>query len=248
MIPLKSKAEIALLRNSGKIVSEILLALKEKIEPGITTGELNQIASKMINERGGKPAPPEVGFPGDICTSVNEQVVHGIPGPRVLKPGDIISIDITASFDGYYGDVAATFPVGNISKEAEKLLKVTKEALFKGISKARDGNRLGDISNAIQTYVESNGFSVVRDFVGHGIGKGMWEEPQTPNFGIPGRGPRLKSGMVLAIEPMVNMGSYQVEILSDGWTAVTKDGSLSAHFESMVAILEEGPEILTFLD
>lgn len=248
MIPLKSKAELVLLRNSGKIVSEILLALKEKIEPGITTGELNKLASQMISKHGGKPAPPEVGFPGEICTSVNEQVVHGIPGPRILKSGDIISIDVTASFDGYYGDVAATFPVGNISKEAEKLIKVTKEALFEGISKARDGNRLGDISYAIQTYVESNGFSVVRDFVGHGIGKGMWEEPQTPNFGTPGRGPRLRSGMVLAIEPMVNMGSYQVEILNDGWTAVTKDRSLSAHFESMVAILEEGYEILTFLD
>lgn len=245
MIPLKTKSEIEFLRVSCRFVSEILSILESKIGPGVSTGELNQLAGQLIQERSGKPAPPEVGFPGNICISVNDQVVHGIPGKRLLESGDIVSIDITASFDGYYGDVAATFPVGEISKEAQRLLEVTKHALHEGILKAVDGNRLGHISNAIQTYVESYGFSVVRDFVGHGIGKSMWEEPQIPNFGLPDRGPRLRKGMVLAIEPMVNVGVYGVRVLDDKWTAVTQDGNLSAHFEHTVVISDDGPEILT---
>jgi len=245
VIPLKSKAEIESLRVSGRMVSEILQILGGQVKPGITTGELDEFAIQLIRDRRGSPAPPTVGFPGSICVSVNSEVVHGVPGKRELRSGDIVSIDIMASLDGYYGDIAATFPVGEISEDARHLLRITKEALYAGISKAVDGNRLGDVSHTIQTYVESRGCSVVRDFVGHGIGKDMWEEPQIPNFGIPDRGPRLKTGMVLAIEPMVNAGSYKVKVLDDGWTAVTQDGSLSAHFEHTVAILDNGPEILT---
>jgi len=245
VINLKSKSEIGLLRTSCKIVSEILQILGSKVAPGVTTEELNQLAEQLIQEQGGKPAPPEVGFPGNICVSVNEQVVHGIPGKLTLKSGDIVSIDVTAAFDGYYGDTAATFPVGKISEKTQHLLDVTKQSLFEGIKKAVEGNRLGDISHTIQSYVEKHGFSVVRDFVGHGIGKEMWEEPQIPNFGLPDRGPRLKKGMVLAIEPMVNVGTYAVRVLDDGWTAVTQDGSLSAHFEHTIVILDDGAEILT---
>jgi methionyl aminopeptidase len=245
MIHLKTKAEIDFLRISGKLASEILQALKNEVAPYVTTGELNELAGKLIRERNGKPAPPEVGFPGNICVSVNNQVVHGIPGKRVLKTGDIVSIDVTAAFDGYYGDIAGTFPVGEISEKTQELLVVTKQSLYEGISKAINGNRLGDVSNAIQTYAEKHGFSVVRNFVGHGIGKSMWEEPQVPNFGFADRGVKLRNGMVLAIEPMVNIGGYDVKVLDDKWTAVTQDGSLSAHFEHTVAILEDGPEILT---
>lgn len=245
VIPLKSKAEIDLMRVSGKMVSEILRILAKEIRPGITTGKLDKLAGELIRERGGRAAPPEVGFPGNICVSVNSEIVHGVPGKFELCSGDIVSIDIMASFDGYYGDTTETFPVGEISAEAEHLLKVTRDSLYAGISKAVDGNRLGDISHAIQTHVESHGCSVVREFVGHGIGKSMWEEPQVPNFGVPDRGPRLRSGMVLAIEPMVNAGKHKINILDDGWTAVTQDGSFSAHFEHTVAILDDGPEILT---
>lgn len=247
MIPLKTKSEVGLIRTSGKLVSEILRILESKVAPGVTTGELNKLAGHLIRERGGTPAPPEVGFPGDICVSVNEQVVHGIPGKRSLKSGDIVSIDVTASFDGYYGDVASTFPVGEINEKAQRLLVVTKQALYEGISKAVEGNRLGHISHAIQMCVESQGFSVVRDFVGHGIGKDMWEEPQIPNFGLSDRGPKLRKGMVLAIEPMVNIGVYDVRVLDDKWTAVTLDGKLSAHFEHTVVISDDGAEILTIL-
>lgn len=248
MILIKSKSEIELLRKSCRIVSEILKELKKEIKPGVKTKDLSILAGQLIRAHNGVPAPPQVGFPADICISLNEQVVHGVPGNRQLKEGDIVSIDITAAFDGYYGDVAATFPVGEIDDLAKKLIEVTKASLYEGIKKAVVGNRLGDISYAIQSYVESYGFSVVRDFVGHGIGKKMWEEPQIPNFGEPNRGPRLKPGMALAIEPMVNAGGYQVKILDDGWTAVTQDGSLSAHFEHTIVILEDGPEILTSID
>lgn len=247
MIPLRSKAEIERLRVSGRMVSEVLQILGGEVKPGITTGELDELAEQLIRDRRGSPAPTTVGFPGNICVSVNDEVVHGVPGKRELRSGDIVSIDVMASFGGYYGDVAATFPVGEISEEAKRLLEVTRSALYTGISKAVDEGRLGDVSYAIQTYVESRGCSVVRDFVGHGIGKNMWEEPQIPNFGIPDRGPRLRTGMVLAIEPMVNAGSYKVEVLDDGWTAVTQDGSLSAHFEHTVVILDGGAEILTSL-
>ena len=233
------------MRFSGRMVSEILRTLENEIKPGVTTGELDLLAGQLIRDRGGKPAPPEVGFPGNICVSVNSEIIHGIPGRRKLEPGDIVSLDVTASFGGYYSDSAVTFPVEEISEEAENLLKITKDALYEGISKAVDGGRLGDISHAVQAYVESHGCSVVREFVGHGIGKSMWEEPQIPNFGIAGRGPRLMTGMVLAIEPMVNAGRYEVDVLADGWTAVTKDRSLSAHFEHTVAIVDGKPEILT---
>jgi len=245
VIPLKSKSELELTRVSCKMVSEVLQALKDAIKPGTNTRDLNRLAGQLIRDRGGKPAPPNVGFPGNICVSVNNEVVHGVPGRRDLRIGDIVSVDVMASFDGYYGDIAATFPVGKISEEARNLLEVTKDSLYEGISKAIDRNRLGDVSHAIQMYVEDRGCSVVREFVGHGIGKSMWEEPQVPNFGIPNRGPRLKAGMVLAIEPMVNAGRYEVDILDDDWTAVTQDGSLSAHFEHTIVILEDGPEILT---
>ena len=227
------------------MVYEALQILASEIKPGVTTEELGKLAGKLIRERGGLPAPPQVGFPGDICVSVNDGVVHGVPGKRNLKSGDIVSLDVMASYNGYYGDVAATFPVGEISAEAERLLKTAKDALYKGISKAVVGNRLGDISHAIQTHVEDRGCSVVREFVGHGIGADMWEKPQIPNFGTPNRGPRLKAGMILAIEPMVNLGGYEVNILDDGWTAVTRDGSLSAHFEHTIVILDDGPEVLT---
>ena len=245
VILLKSIAEIELMRVSGRIVAEILQILKSEVKPGVTTGELDQLAGQLIRDRGGKPAPLEVGFPGNVCIAVNDEIVHGVPGKHTLHTGDIVGIDVMASFNGYYGDTTKTFPVGEISEDAEHLLKVTRDALYAGISKAVDGNRLGDISYAIQNYVETRGCSVVREFVGHGLGKSMWEEPQVPNFGIPDRGPRLKAGTVLAIEPMVNAGNYKINILDDGWTAVTQDGSLSAHFEHTVAILEDGPEILT---
>ena len=245
MISLRTKAEIERLRFSGKMVFEVLQILGREVRPGVTTGELGQLAGQLIRERGGRPAPPQVDFPGDICISVNSEVVHGIPGKRSLRSGDIASVDVMASFDGYYGDVAATFPVGEISEEAKRLLEVTKSALDAGISKAIAGKRLGDISYAVQSYVESHGCSVVREFVGHGIGVNMWEKPQVPNFGSSNRGPRLKTGMVLAIEPMVNSGEYPVDILDDDWTAVTQDGSLSAHFEHTIVILDNGSEILT---
>lgn len=242
---MRTKAEIERLRFSGKMVFEVLQALRNEVKPGVTTGELEQLAGQLIRDRGGKPAPPLVGFPGDICVSVNSEVVHGIPGRYILRSGDIASVDVMASFDGYYGDVAATFPVGKISQEAKRLLEVTKGALDAGISKAVAGNRLGDISYAVQSYVESRGCSVVREFVGHGIGANMWEKPQVPNFGSPDRGPKLETGTILAIEPMVNAGEYAVDILDDDWTAVARDGSLSAHFEHTIVILDDGPEILT---
>lgn len=245
MIFLRSKAETELLRASGRMVSEVLQALESAIKPGVTTRELGQLAGRLIRDRGGIPAPPQVGFPGDICVSVNNVVVHGVPGDCILHSGDIVSVDVMASLDGYYGDTAATFPVGEISGKAKRLLEITKNALYEGISKAVAGNRVGDISHTIQAYVEKSGFSVVRDFVGHGIGKEMWEKPQVPNFGTPNRGPRLKKGMVLAIEPMVNAGDYEINILDDRWTAVTQDDSLSAHFEHTIIILDDEPEILT---
>lgn len=218
------------------------------VEPGKTTEELNEVAEKLIQEWGAVPAFKGYrGFPKSICASINEEVVHGIPSlSRKLNIGDIVSIDVGIYKCGYYGDSAVTIPVGEISPSAKKLLQVTQEALRRGIDRARVGYRLFDISYAVQSYVEKEGFSVVRDFVGHGIGKEMHEDPQVPNFGEPGRGLRLKAGMVLAIEPMVNAGGPEVMVLPDRWTVVTRDGSLSAHFEHTVAITEEGPQILTF--
>ena len=231
---------------AGQIVAETLMELKEMVKPGISTKELDRYAENAIIKRGAKPAFKGYrDFPASLCTSINHEIVHGIPSDRVLSEGDIIGMDLGAIVDGYYGDSAITVPVGKIPSESSRLLKTTEEALYKGIDQVRDGNRLSDISFAIQKYGEEAGFSIVRDFVGHGIGRALHEEPQVPNFGKPGQGPRLKVGMVLAIEPMFNMGSHGVKVLSDNWTAVTQDGSLSAHFEHTVAVTENGPMILT---
>lgn len=246
MITRKSTRELRYMRDAGRVVANVFQELEKAIRPGVTTGELNDLAEEFITRQGARPAFKGLyGFPAAICTSVNEQVVHGIPGLRKLEAGDIISIDIGAEINGYFGDAAMTFPVGDIGLDARRLLDVTREALFAGIEKARTGNRLSDISHAIQSYVEKHGFSVVRDYVGHGIGRKMHEDPQVPNFGRPGRGPRLEPGMTLAIEPMVNMGTHEVTTLDDNWTVVTRDGSLSAHFEHTVAITNGAAEILT---
>ncbi|MCT4594513.1 MAG: type I methionyl aminopeptidase [Anaeromicrobium sp.] len=246
MIIIKSKKEIEYMEEAGKIVAYTHELLKEHIKPGITTKELDHIAENEIRKHGAIPAFKGYhGFPATICASVNEEVVHGIPGLKTLEDGDIISIDIGAVINGYYGDAARTHPVGNVREEASALIEVTKQSFYEGLKFCKEGYRLSDISHAVQKYVEENGFSVVRDFVGHGIGQNMHEDPQIPNFGLPGKGPRLKSGMVLAIEPMVNMGSYHVKTLLDNWTVVTIDGKYSAHYEHSVAITEEEPIILT---
>jgi len=254
MIVIKSQREIEYMRRSGRIVALALQEIKENLKPGVTTLELDRIALEVIESQGAKAAfknyqlPGTIPFPGNTCISINEEVVHGIPSEeRRIREGDIVSVDIGTIYKGYCGDAARTFPVGEVGEEARKLLRITEEALFRGIDKARAGNRLSDISHAVQSYVEDNGFSVVRDFVGHGIGSNMHEDPQIPNYGPPGRGPRLKVGMVLAIEPMVNVGRYAVRKVNDGWTVVTSDGSLSAHFENTVAISRDGPDILTII-
>lgn len=248
MISIKSPREIELMRIAGRIVGETLELLKEAIRPGITTLELDTIAEAHIRKSGAIPAFKGYNrFPASICSSINEQVVHGIPSSTVLKDGDIIGIDIGAVYDGYYGDAARSYGIGNIDDERKKLLRVTEESFFAGIEYAREGNRLSDISHSIQKHVESNGFSVVRDFVGHGIGSSMHEEPQIPNYGLPHRGPRLTAGMALAVEPMVNQGRYAVKVLRDGWTVVTADGKPSAHYENTIVITSGKPEILTLL-
>jgi len=246
MIYLKSDQEIEIMRKAGQIVAEALLLIEEAIRPGITTKELDTIAEEYILRCGARPSFKGYhGFPATICASVNEEVVHGIPGERVLKEGDIISVDCGAFYQGFHGDAARTFPVGKVAPEAQRLIDVTRESFFEGLKYAKVGNRLGDISAAIQEYVEKNNFSVVRDYVGHGIGREMHEQPSVPNYGKKGRGIRLQKGLVLAIEPMVNMGTFAVKELDDGWTVVTYDGKLSAHYENTVAILDNGPEILT---
>lgn len=246
MIILKSQQEIERMKASGRIVSDILRKLREEINPGVTTSYLDSLAEKLTIKSGASPAFKGYnGYPFSLCCSVNEQVVHGFPSKRKLHEGDLLSVDYGVVFDGYYADAAVTVAVGNVSESAERLLRVTEESLFLGIEKAVPGNRLSDISYAIQQHVEKNGFSVVRDFVGHGIGKSLHESPQLPNFGTPGRGILLKEGLVLAIEPMINEKGAAVRILDDGWTAVTKDLGLSAHFEHTVAVTINGPEILT---
>lgn len=252
MVILKSPDEIEKMRFSGVIVAEVLNSLRKLIRPGITTLELDKEAEKEIYQRGGEPTfkgykrfANDSPFPGTICVSINEEVIHGIPSDRRLENGDIISIDIGAKAEGFCSDSAITVAVNGIRHEVEVLLKATEDALYKGIEKACPGNRLQDISYAIQQYVEEWGFCVVRDFVGHGIGRSPHEDPQVPNFGKPGRGKRLEEGMVLAIEPMVTMGSYKVIVLENAWTAVTVDRSLSAHFEHTVAITGHGPEIIS---
>ena len=247
MIKVKSEQEIQKMRIAGRIVAETFEILREAIVPGVTTKELNQIADKFIRQNNATCSFYRYnGYPASICTSVNEQVVHGIPNGAVsLKEGDIVSVDIGACYEGYHGDAARTFAVGSISDEAQRLIDVTKQSFFEGMSKAIPGNRIGDIANAVQTYVESNGFSVVRALVGHGVGSDLHEAPEVPNFGTAGRGARLVSGMTIAIEPMVNMGTYHVNTLPDKWTVVTADGKLSAHCENTVVITQNGAEILT---
>ena len=247
MIVCRSAAELAQMREAGRLVGEVLSELAARVAPGVSTSELDELAEKRIVRAGATPAFKGYhGYPATICASINDEVIHGIPsGRRVLQEGDIISIDVGAALDGFYGDSAITLPVGQVSEEAATLLRVTEEALFKAIDRARPGARVSDIGHAVQKHVESFGFSVVREFVGHGIGRRMHEEPQIPNYGEPGRGPRLAEGMVLAIEPMVNAGKAAVKVLADGWTAVTRDKSLSAHFEHTVAVTAGDPWILT---
>ncbi len=247
MIILKSRQEIEKMRKAGLIVADVLAGIEEMIKPGVTTQVLDEFAEKLIVRAGAVPAFKGYrGYPKTLCTSINDQVVHGIPSKTVvLAEGDIISIDVGTIVEGFYGDAAKTFPVGTITPEAARLIKITEEALKKGIDQAVAGNRLYDVSSAVQKHVESNGFSVVREFVGHGIGRNMHEDPQIPNFGERGQGPKIKTGMVLAVEPMVNMGGSATLVKEDGWTAVTADGSLSAHFEHTIAVMPEGPWVLT---
>jgi methionyl aminopeptidase len=247
LIILRSHAEIEKIRNSCRIVAGILQKLSRRVHPGVTTWDLNAFSEELAKKEDAKPAFRGYhGYPFALCTSVNEEVVHGMPSKhRRLKEGDIVSLDFGVVVDNYYGDSAITVPVGHISDEATRLCTVTEESLYRGISQAVAGNRLSDISHAIQEFVEERGFSVVREFVGHGIGQHLHESPQIPNYGPPGKGVRLKPGMVLAIEPMINSGAPEVEILEDQWTAVTLDRKLSAHFEHTIVVTENGPEILT---
>jgi methionyl aminopeptidase len=246
VIVCKSPAELERMRAANALVADVLVELRVMVAPGVTTGELDQYAEQRIRAAGGVPAFKGYhGFPATLCISVNEEVIHGIPGPRALRDGDVVSIDLGVVLDGFYGDAAVTVPVGRISAEAAELLRVTEESLYLGIERARVGGRVSDIGHAVQKHVEAHGFSVVREFVGHGVGHALHEEPQVPNFGPAGRGPRLTEGMTLAIEPMVAMGKAAVKVLGDGWTAVTKDRSLAAHFEHTVAITSAGPVILT---
>lgn len=247
MIVCRSAAELERMREAGRLVGEVLTELAGLVAPGVTTADLDDAAERRIRQAGATPAFKGYhGYPATICASINEEVIHGIPsGRRVLNEGDVISIDVGASLDGYFGDSAITLPVGQVSEQAAALLRVTEESLYKAIERVKVGGRISDIGHAVQQHVEAYGFSVVREFVGHGIGQRMHEEPQVPNYGEPGRGPRLVEGMVLAIEPMVNAGKPAVKVLADGWTAVTRDSSLSAHFEHTVAVTAEGPRILT---
>ena len=248
MIVCKSAAEVEKLRQCGRLVREILEELRSRVRPGVTTLELEKYTAKRLAELGARPAFKGYrGYPCCLCTSVNDEIIHGIPSERRLQEGDIVGLDLGVIVDGFYGDSAITVPVGGISEEAQKLLQVSEEALDLAIEKAHLGNRLGDISATIQGHVEENGFSVVREFVGHGIGRELHEEPQIPNYGQAGRGPLLKEGMVLAIETMVNSGGSALRIKDDRWTAVTTDGKKSAHFEHMVAITRNGPDVLTAL-
>ena len=249
MIVCKSALEIEKMRVANALVAEVLAELAAMVAPGVTTRDLDAAAEKLVREGGAEPAFKGYrGYPNTLCASVNEQVVHGIPSARPLVEGDIISLDMGVKLNGFYGDSAVTVAVGTVSEEAARLLRVTRDALEKGIAQVRLGGRVSDIGHAIQEHVEAHGFSVVREFVGHGIGAALHEEPQIANYGEPGRGPRLAEGMTLAIEPMVNVGRPAVRVLADGWTAVTKDGSLSAHFEHTVAVTKTGPLVLTRRD
>lgn len=247
MIVLKTSRELAIMKEACVISAGALQTVAKAVEPGVSTAELDRLAEEYIRSKGAVPNFKNYqGYPATACISINNEVIHGIPSKqRVLRQGDIVSVDLGAMFEGYHGDNAATFAVGDVSPEAKRLMDVTRESLYEGINAARPGGRIGDISHAVQSYVESNGFSVVRQFVGHGVGTKLHEDPEVPNFGKAGHGFRLMPGMTLAIEPMVNMGDYQVKVLKDGWTTVTADGSLSAHFEHTVVITEDGPKIMT---
>lgn len=249
MIILKNNSEIKIMRQAGRITGEALNLIRDYIKPGVSTLELDRVAEEFITKQGAVPSFKGYGgFPGSICASVNDTVIHGIPSKSiVLKEGDIISVDLGAKYNGYHGDAARTFAVGKISKEAELLIKVTEESFFKGVEAIKPNAKLTDISHAIQTYAESFGFQVVRDYVGHGIGKSLHENPNVPNFGAKGKGPKLIEGMVLAIEPMIVMGTYEVKVLKDNWTVKTCDGKLAAHYENTVAVTENGPELLTLV-
>ena len=246
MIIIRSPREVEQIRKANVVVAEVLESLKTLVVPGVTTDELDGISEEIILSKGAVPAFKGYhGYPKTLCVSLNEEVVHGIPNQRRLKEGDIVSIDVGTNLHGYFGDAAITVPVGEVDPEAKRLLEVTEKALHIGIGMAKVGNRLFDISHAVQAWVESNGFSVVRDFVGHGIGKSLHEDPQIPNFGSPNQGPRLEKGMIFALEPMVNKGTYEVRVLDDGWTVVTADGKPSAHFEHTIAITDGEAEILS---
>jgi len=249
MIIYKSDEEIKVMKKSNQIVAKILAEIGSMIKPGVRTKDLNEYAEMRAKDLGAMPAFKGYrGYPSSLCTSVNEEIVHGIPSTRVLREGDIISLDFGVLYEDFYGDAAVTYPVGDVIPGAKKLIATAVKAFYKGLEQIREGKRISDISFAIQTYVESQGFSVIRTFVGHGIGLSLHEEPQVPNFGLPGRGPKIKKGLVLAIEPMIAAGDWKVEILSDSWTAVTEDRSLSAHFEHTVAFTSRGPEVLSSLD
>jgi methionyl aminopeptidase len=246
MIIYKTEAEIAAMKRSSQIVAKVLAGLKMMVKPGVTTKMLDAYAQARTEELGAVPAFKGYrGYPAALCTSINEEIIHGIPSSRVLKEGDIIGLDFGVLCDGFYGDAAMTVPVGEINLRAKELIGSAERAFYRGIDQMKKGNRISDISHAIQTYVEAQGFSVIRSFVGHGIGHSLHEEPQVPNFGLPGRGPKIREGLTLAIEPMIALGDWQEEILADGWTAVTRDGSLSAHFEHTVALTSRGVEILS---
>jgi methionyl aminopeptidase len=246
MIKLKSPLEISKMRTANLIVAEILVEIKQHVRPGVETLELDALAEDLCRRRKVKPAFKGYrGYPRSLCVSINDEVVHGIPSSRHLQEGDLVSMDFGVRYDGYYGDAAVTLPVGRVSPEAQRLLEATEKSLYAGIDQVKVGKTLGDISHAVQATVEGYGYSVIRDFVGHGIGRSLHEDPQIPNYGSPGNGPRLQAGMTLAIEPMVSAGSWEVRILPDGWTAVTRDGSLAAHFEHTVALTEDGVLILS---
>ena len=249
MISIKTQRELEVMRKACKITAAARALAGEMVRPGITTGEIDKAVYDFIVSQGAKPSFLHYqGYPGSACISVNEVVIHGIPGKRVLKEGDIVSVDVGAFYQGFHGDCAATYACGQISPEAQKLIDVTKQSFFEGIQFARQGNRVSDISHAVQTYVEANGFSVVRAFVGHGMGEHLHEEPSVPNYGSPGKGPRLVKNMTIAVEPMVNMGTYDVRVLKDGWTTVTADGKLAAHYENTILITDGEPEILTVVE
>ena len=249
MIIVKSEREIELMRRAGKITAAARALAGEMVKPGVTTQQIDKAVYHFIKSQGAVPSFLNYnGYPASVCVSVNDEIIHGIPGPRVLKEGDIVSVDVGAYIGGFHGDCAATYPCGKISAEAQRLIDVTQQSFFEGIKFAREGYRVSDIGAAVQAYVEANGFSVVRDYVGHGVGAALHESPEVPNYGKPGHGIRLQRGMVIAVEPMVNVGVYTVKVLPDGWTVKTRDGKLSAHYENTIAITDGEPEILTNID